>query len=96
MAIMKFCAHDDWKEISDGLEGKNLQDCQVSPFMVDKALLRFGDGRVLRLEWVNGKWRKIRNIHVKTAKWSFEKHSTNEVVVGYAGRVRICGLPSKF
>lgn len=65
MVISKLCAHDNRKDIAPYIKGKFSQDYQINRFMADKALLRFGDGKLLNLNWVNGKWRKIGDYYVK-------------------------------
>lgn len=47
MLITRFNAHDNWYDIFEDLIKKFPQICSINPFMVDKTILKFEDGRIL-------------------------------------------------
>lgn len=54
MVVSKSCAHVDWLKISRALKEKYSQNYVINPFMVDKTLLKFSNGRLLSTNELSG------------------------------------------
>lgn len=64
----------------------------INPFMDDKWLIRFTNGKMLNLAWLVGRWKRTGDIYVRLERWNAKRHSRKEVVQGYGGWIKVLDL----